>query len=299
MTITPADAIDGINERFGRHPGYRALHAKGLLCKGSFTATPEAADLTRAAHMQGETVPVIARFSNAGGDPTVPDYVPDVRGFAVSFQLPDGSSADIVAQTAKSFPVHTPDAFMELVKANAAGPSRIWKFPLFLVKHPEALPSLRNLPLLKPPLSFATLAYYAIHAFKWVDSEGNECHVRYTLVPEAGEERISVGQAKKGGADYLQEEIANRLAREPVRFKLQLQIAEDGDEVDDPVATWPEDRRTVVAGTVELTSLTPEEGLLVFDPVKVTDGIELSNDPILRYRTLAYSESAERRAHTP
>ena len=33
----------------------------------------------------------------------------------------------------------------------------------------------------------------------------------------------------------------------------------------------------------------------VFDPGRVVDGIELSDDPILRYRPGAYSESVARR----
>ena len=33
----------------------------------------------------------------------------------------------------------------------------------------------------------------------------------------------------------------------------------------------------------------------VFDPTRVVDGIELSDDPILRYRAGAYSESVSRR----
>jgi catalase len=35
--------------------------------------------------------------------------------------------------------------------------------------------------------------------------------------------------------------------------------------------------------------------VLVFDPVRVTDGIELSDDPILRFRSPAYRVSVERR----
>ena len=34
---------------------------------------------------------------------------------------------------------------------------------------------------------------------------------------------------------------------------------------------------------------------VVFDPTRVVDGIELSDDPILRYRPGAYSESVSRR----
>jgi catalase len=71
--ISPEAAIASIDERFGDHPRHRALHAKGSLYTGTFTATPEAARLTRAAHMRGELVPTTVRFSNGGGDPTVPD----------------------------------------------------------------------------------------------------------------------------------------------------------------------------------------------------------------------------------
>lgn len=292
--ITPKEAIDRINGRFGIHPGFRALHAKGTICRGTFTPTPEAASLTRAAHMHG-AVPVRARFSNAMGDPEIPDYVPDVRGFAVGFELPDGSQTDIVAQTAPIFPVRTPEAFIDLVEANAKGPSRAWKFPLFLAKHPEALPSLKNLPVLKPLRSFAAYRYYAIHAYRWVGADGGESYVRYTLEPEAEVPGISGREAKGLGKDYLKDELAQRLAAEGVRFRLLLQIAGDGDDPDDPVARWPSDRRTVLAGTIELTDTVPEEGLVVFDPTNLTDGVERSGDPILAYREGAYSESIERR----
>src|SRR4051794_13261567 len=203
--------IDRINGRFGSHPGNRALHAKGSVCRGRFEPTPEAARLTRAAHMQAG-VPVLSRFSNAAGDPGVPDYAPDVRGFAVAFQLPDGSATNIVAQTSKTFPVHDPDGFAELVEANSDGISRAWKFPAFLARHPYAIPSLKNLPALKPRRSYAAWPFFAIHAFKWVAADGSERWVRYTLQPEAKPESISGREAKALGKDYLQEDLAERLS---------------------------------------------------------------------------------------
>src|SRR3954465_15134862 len=141
--ITPEQAVDAVNERFGRHPGSRALHAKGTLLKGTFTATPEAAGLTRPAHMQGEPVAVTARFSNGGGNPDEPDFRPDVRGMATKFYLPDGGRTDIVAPTAARFPARPPDAFIEFVRAMEPGVSQLWKLPSFLVRHREALPGLR------------------------------------------------------------------------------------------------------------------------------------------------------------
>jgi catalase len=298
--ITPEESVDAINERFGRHPGRRALHAKGTFCRGTFTAAPAAAKLTRAAHMQGTPVEVTARVSNGGGNPKIPDYAPDVRGLAVGFHLADGSRTDIVSQTAPRFPVRSPDAFIDLVRSSEIGPAGLWKLPLFLARHPGALPSLRkNLPALRPPASYATRRYYAIHAYKWIAADGSERWVRYTWLPEGAEENLSTRDAKRRGRDYLQKEIAERLERGPVRFSLRLQVAADGDSADDPMAVWPEDRETVAAGTLELIELAPEVEaggeIFVFDPVRVSDGIELSDDPILHFRPRAYSISIERR----
>ena len=299
--ITPEQALDAINERFGRHAGHRALHAKGILCTGTFTATPEAARLTRAAHMQGEPVQATVRFSNGSGDPDSPDYAPDVRGMATKLYLPDGSRTDIVAQTAPRFPARTPDGFIEFVRAMERGPSQLWRLPLFLARHPEALPGLRaNAVTLKPPAGYTTCSYYAIHAFRWLDADDSVRHVRYRWVPGEAAEPLSSDEAKSAGRDYLQEEIKARLERGPARLALELQIAADGDPVDDPTAPWRDDRETVVGGTLELTGLETgrETGgdVLVFDPTRVTDGIELTDDPILRFRSSAYSVSIERRS---
>lgn len=297
MTVTPQQAVDAANEVFGRHPGYRALHAKGVLCRGTFTATGDAADLTRAAHLQaGSALPVTARFSNGAGRPDSADYAPDPRGLAVKIYLSDGSRTDVVTQTSPRFPVHTPEAFVELLRAQASP----WRMPLFLIRHPEtlrALPAARK--GLQPPVSYATCAYYGLHAFRLVDARGQSRYVRYTFVPEAGDRRVSSAEGKRRGRDYLQEELAQRLSGGPVRFTLELQIAEPGDPVDDPWAMWPTERRRVSAGTLELSGVDTERerdgDVLVFDPVRVTEGIELSDDPVLRFRHDAYSESVNRR----
>jgi catalase len=298
--IGPEQAVDTINYRFGSHPGHRALHAKGTLLKGTFTATPEAARFTRAAHMQGEPVDATVRVSNGSGDPGTPDYAPEVRGLATKLYLPDGSRTDISAQTVPRFPVRTPDEFIALIRASKPVRARLWRLPLFLLTHPGVLPALRaNAPSLKPPTSYATCVYYGIHAFKWVDADGGQRHVRYTWMPEADEPPLSSEDAKARGRDYLQEEIRERLERGPARFTLELQIAAEGDEVDDPTAVWPDDRERVAAGTLELTGLETgrETGgdVLVFDPTRVTDGIELTDDPVLQFRPHSYSASVERR----
>ena len=294
--ITPEQAVDAINERFGRHAGRRALHAKGVLCRGTFTATPEGGRLTKAAHMRGEPVPALVRFSNGAGDPDVPDYEADVRGMATKIQLADGSATDIVAQTIPRFLFHTPDEFIAFISASKPGPSMAWKLPLFLARHPGTVPHLPAVTkALRPPASYAARRYYAIHAFGWIDEEGTIRHVRYRWLPEGGERVLSGGDAKKLGRDYLREELVARLERGPARFDLELQVLAPGDPVDDPTQPWREDRETLRGATLEVTGLETETGVLVFDPTNVVDGIELTDDPILRFRAPAYSASVDRR----
>jgi catalase len=298
--VTPEESVDAANDVFGRHPGYRALHAKGTLCKARFTATPDAARLSRAAHMHGDPIPATVRVSNASGDPDVPDYQPDVRGFAVKFYLPDGSRTDIVAQTSPRFPVPTPEGFVELLRAQRPGPAMAWRMPLFLARHPRAVLTIPpGLPALKPIASYATCTYYALHAFRFLDDQGGSRYVRYTFLPEAGDQRLGLREARSRGRDYLQQEIRERLSKGPVRFTLELQIAQAGDDVNDPSAVWPRERERLAAGTLELTELDTERetggDVLVFDPTRVTDGIELSDDPVLNFRHLSYTESVARR----
>jgi catalase len=219
---------------------------------------------------------------------------------AVKIYLPDGSRTDIVAVSSPRFPVKTPEAFIELVQAQGGGGRGRMKLARFLVRHPEAL---RNLPVLAPTLlprtSYAGITYYGIHAFKWVDGTGAERYVRYTLLPEFKAEKLSPRAAKRRDPDYLQQELHQRLIAGPARFTLELQIAGPGDPLDDPSAAWPKDRRRVNAGHFEVTGLDTErergDDVLVFDPSRVIDGIELSDDPVLRFRGPAYSESVARR----
>jgi catalase len=300
VALTPAQAIDTAAAVFGRHPGYRALHARGVICRGTFTPTTEAASFSRAGHLAGPEVAVTVRFSNGAGNPEHPDWAPDPRGLAVKFYLPDGSRTDIVAVSSPLFPTRTPEGFVEMLGAQAAGPAAAWKFPLFLRHHPEALRVLpRLVPTLAPPAGYETIPYYGLHAFRWLDAAGGSRHVRYELRPVAGVKRLTPWAARRRARDFLQTGILERLASGPVQFSVQVQIADPSDPVDDPSAAWPKSRRRVTVGTLSVTGPDNErdqgDDVLVFDPSRVTDGIECSDDPVLAFRPQAYSESVRRR----
>jgi catalase len=142
-----------------------------------------------------------------------------------------------------------------------------------------------------------SLPYYGVHAFRLIAADGSSRYVRYEWVPLDGDRRLGMKEARARGRDFLQRELPERLSRGTARFTLELQIAAPGDPVDDPSKRWPPERERVDAGTLEVVAVDEEadQNVLVFDPTRVTDGIELSNDPVLRFRPGAYSESVARR----
>ncbi len=296
---SPDHAIDAIRCVGGVQRGQRALHAKGKLYRGTFTAISDAARLSRATHLNGSAVPALIRFSNGSGNPAQPDGAPGVRGMAVKFTLPDGSTTDVSAQTAKLFTSSTPDGFLALLRAMRPGIGAPLRLARYAVTHPRflgALPALRAAN--RVPASYATAAYHGLHAFRWVGADGSARFVRYHFTPAAGEEFLPPRVARENSANFLIDELDERLATQAVRFDYQVQIAAKGDSTDDPSKPW-RGSQTVTVGSLDITGVDTErehgDDIVVFDPMRVTDGIEPSDDPVLRFRTHAYSASVKLR----
>jgi catalase len=295
--------VDSLNASYGVHPGHRAAHAKGVLCAATLTPSPAASRLSSAAHLTGPDVRAHVRFSNGSGDPTAPDAARDARGMAIKFYLPDATTTDIVAISLPAFFARTPEDLLAFNEARRVDPATggpdMEKLGLFLAAHPEAMPAI-NAAITHPiPASYALLAYHGLHAFGFVAADGNVRHGRYHLVPDNAEESLTDEEAATRGPDYLRDELAERLARQPAVFHVRVQLAEGGDALDDPTAPWPDDREVVEIGRLALTALAFDRerdgDVLVFDPTRVTEGIRLSDDAILRARPGAYSVSVARR----
>ena len=295
--------VDGLNATYGAHPRSRAAHAKGVLCAATFTATPEASTISRAAHLSGEPVRAHVRFSNGSGNPGTPDGVRDARGMAVKFYLPQGGTTDIVAITLPVFFVRTPEDLLAFNDARGPDPETgqpdVAKVGAFLGDHPEAVAAVTAAMMHPIPASYTTLTYHALHAFGFVAADDTVRFGRYHWIPEAGEQAIDDEAAADRPPDYLREDLAERLAAGPAVFHLDLQLAADDDPLDDPTAEWPDDRRTVRLGHLEVTGLAFDRerdgDILVFDPTRVPDGIRISEDRILHARPGAYSVSVARR----
>jgi catalase len=292
------DALDALS---GLHPGFRPVHAKGLMCAGAFTPAPEAAQLTRAPHASRPTTAVTVRYSDSAGVPTVPDNDPQrsgPRGIGVRFHLADHVHTDIVAHSTNGFPVHTGEEFLEFLRAVAAfGAGKPEALGAFLATHPQAK---RFVEAPKPiPTSFAREAFFAVTSFKFTNAQGNSRHGRFRLRPEEGTEYLSAEAAAAKSANFLFDEIGPRLAKGPIRLGVFVQLAGAGDDVTDASVPWPMDRQEVRFGTIALTARVddndPERRKIIFDPIPRVDGIDSSGDPITEVRSDLYLLSGRRR----
>jgi catalase len=291
---------------FGAHPGFRPAHAKGIMLNGSFTPTPEAASLSKAPHFNRPSTPTTVRFSNSTGVPVIPDNDPnaDPRGFAVRFHLAERVHTDIVAHSTNGFPARTGQDFLEFLSAIAATDlAHIPGSPLekYLGTHPAALAFVQAP---KPPASsFARETYFGLCAMRFINKDGVSRFGRYRILPEAGNEHLEAAAAAAKGPNYLFDELEQRIANEPVRFRVVVQLAEDGDTVNDVTVQWPDSRKSLELGKLSLTEPVldgaHEQKQIIFDPIPRVDGIDASDDPLLELRAAVYLLSGRRRRAAP
>jgi len=196
--------------------------------------------------------------------------------------------------------VGTGEEFLALLKAAlATDPSRPhpWPVETFLRAHPRALKFVQHTAVV--PASYGTAAYFSNNAFVFVNKDGVKQAGRYQFLPVAGRRDLSDAEAGAKSRDFLAEELRTRFARGPVEFRLVVQLANAGDPTNDASLVWPDDRRTIEMGTIRITSVVTDsdsaQKALVFFPTSLTEGIELSDDPLPALRTSAYALSFARR----
>jgi catalase len=296
------ETLQEFDNLFGLHPGYRPVHAKGILLSGTFTPAAGVSALTKAPHVNRPSIRVEARFSDFAGVPAIPDNDENAspRGFALRFYLADHVHTDIIAHSANAFPTRTIEEFLQFVRAiGATKPDMPHPNPIeaFLGAHPAALAFVQ---LPKPiPASFSKESFYSVSAYKFTNGEGVSKFGRYRILPQEAGEYLDPATAAKQGADFLFDEIKGRIARGAVNMRILVQVAAEGDVVDDATSQWPEERPLVEFGTVELNSLVPDEEAaqrqIIFDPIPRVDGIKSSGDPLLDPRATVYLASGRRR----
>lgn len=305
-TLTPESALS-IIERVAQTPsGYRRGHSRGLALRGSFQATPEAKNMTTAEHFQGGSIPCLVRLSNAAGNPCAPDRNSDsegrVLGLAVAFELPSGARPTWTAINIPAFPARTPEEFIALTEAQETGKTgkpNMLKILWHVVRHLHILTSVKHIKALKPCASLSAETYHGIHTYYFVDAQGNRKAFRYRWIPNLDLASLDPKEAGAKPKLYLLDELRARLTHGPLVWDLEARFAKAGDALDDASVAWPEDRPSLPLGRLTVDRVHENQHAvdgMVFDPSNTVAGIDLSQDPILHFRTKAYGLSYDRRS---
>src|SRR5262249_2124660 len=134
------------------------------------------------------------------------------------------------------------------------------------------------------------------------NAEGQSRFGRYQLRPEAGAKFLVPEEAARKPPNFLIDELSERLAKGPAKFRIVVQLAAEGDRVDDATEVWPDDRPTGGLGGLSVPGAGADtaaaQPALAFAPLHRVDGIEAPDDPLLAVRSAAYAISRRRRKET-
>ena len=136
----------------------------------------------------------------------------------------------------------------------ATGKPKPEAMPAFFAAHSETAGFLQWVKTAKSSTSFATESYNGINAFYLVNAAGQRQAVRWGVVPEGQD---AAGAVAPSNADYLEQDLARRLAAGPLKGQLNLTLAEAGDPTNDASKGWPAGRKVVNAGTLVLEKAEP------------------------------------------
>lgn len=298
--LQPKSFVNALEQNSGVHPGYRRNHAKGMCVVGYFQSSGDAQALSSAQVFRAGRTPVVGRFALPSGNPYAPDSSVPIRSFAVRFTQANGQQWRTGMNSMPVFAVGTPEAFYQMLQAGAPDPAtgkpKPASMPAFFAAHPETAPFLQWVKTARPSASFATESYNGINAFYLVNAAGQRQAVRWGVVPEGQD---AAGATAPNDADYLEKDLAQRLAAGPLKWQFNLTLAEAGDPVNDASKAWPPGRKVVNAGTLVLEKAEPQNTGecrdINYDPLILPSGIEGSDDPLLAARSAAYASSYVRR----
>src|SRR5437870_812618 len=244
--VTAEEVVAALEAAYGVHPGQRRNHAKGTCALGTFVGMSAAAAYSRSALFSGSPVPVVARFSLAGGNPEASDAERSPRGMALEFRLLNGDLQHITMINTPTFFAAMPRTFLDKMRAlrrdPATGKPNPEALEAFGASHPDNRGQAKFLADHNPPASYATSAYYGIHTFKFIDRADKVTLVRWRFVPEDGEKALTDRDLKSMPRDFLEEALIDRTRQGPVRWTMLVTIGEAGDPENDPTLAWPQNR---------------------------------------------------------
>jgi catalase len=295
--LTPDKFVAAFAPPAGPSLGHRRNHAKGICFTGVFEANGAGSELSRAQVFVRGQYPVLGRFNLGTPDANAPDATVRVRGLGVSIATPDGEEWRSAMINPPVFAVSTPQAFYRLLRASHSTDPNAMK--AFAAAHPEFAKFgdwAKNGPWTG---SYAEERYNGLNSFVFIDGSGAEHVVRWSLLPAAQPVAVAPDELAKRGPDFLEQDIAQRVAAAPQRWTMVVTVANAGDRTADPSKPWPADRRTIEVGALVAQHVQAERDGpcrdINFDPTVLPFGIRTSDDPFPAARSAAYAKSYDLR----
>src|SRR6267143_2305089 len=176
--VTADQVVTALEGAYGVHPGQRRNHTKGTCALGTFVGKREAEPYSRSALFSGQAVPVVARFSLAGGNPEAADAEKSPRGMALEFRLPNGSLQHMTMINTPRFFAAMPRTFLDKMLAlkpdPATGKPDPETFKAFVATHPDTKGQATFMATNNPPRSYAIVP---TTAFRLSSSLTGKSHV--------------------------------------------------------------------------------------------------------------------------
>jgi catalase len=301
--ISPVTMIDAFEKANTKFEGFRRSGAKGVCATGEFTGSAEARSLSTASTFSGAPVPVIVRFSVGGANPKAPDNARSQRNMALQFDMPNGESWQMGNISAPIFGASTPEQMLGRIESLALDADtkkpNADKVKAFVDANPDVLLQGKYFASQPVPASFGKTNYWGVTAFGLVNAAGNKQFGKWIFEPVGGTLSLSDDEAKSKGADFLLDDLRQRVKSEQVVFNFNLQLAEPGDKIDSALVPLPEGRKKVSLGRLTIKAVSPDASgacvAITFLPTILPKGVEASNDPMIAARVAPYAVSLGRR----
>ena len=301
--VDPNQMVDAFETAGGKFQGFRRSGAKGVCATAEFVGSAQGRALSTSSAFSGKPVPVVARFSIGGGNPKAPDNARSQRNLALQFDLPDGETWQMGNISAPIFGATTPQQLLGRLTSLAPDPDtkkvNADKVKAFADANPDVLLQGKYYASQPVPASFGKVNYWGVHAFGFVDAGGRKQFGKWVFEPVGGTQTLSDEEAKAKGADFLFEDLRQRVAAGGVAFDFVLQLAQSGDRIDSAVTPLPDDRKKVSLGRLTIKSVAPDATgpclNITYNPMVLPKGVEPSDDPMLAARAAPYGVSLGRR----
>jgi catalase len=300
--VDPNAFLNQFESSFGKFEGFRRSGAKGICAMGEFVGTADARALSTSSAFSGKPVPVVVRFSVGGANPKAPDNTKSQRNLALQFNLPNGELWQMGNISAPVFGASSPQQLFGRLASLQPDPATKMADPAkvkaFADANPEVLLQGRYFASQPVPASFASVNYWGVHAFGFVNG-GTVQFGKWIFEPVGGVQGLTDDEAKAKGPSFLFDDLRQRVKDGKVAFNFNLELAQAGDKIDNATVPLPAGRKKVNLGMLKVTSVAEDGGgaclTITFNPMVLPKGLEPSDDPLIAARAAPYAVGLGRR----